>query len=50
MGCNCQGGNKNNAPKWTYTAPSGASSTYNSEVEARAAKIRNGNQGTVTRS
>lgn len=40
MGCNC--GKKNAAFTYTYTAPSGEKKVYKSEVEAQAAKIRNG--------
>lgn len=45
MGCNC-GGAKSGAT-WVYTHPvTGAKTTYTSEVQARAAVIRNGG-GTV---
>jgi hypothetical protein len=44
MGCNC-GGSK--TKQWQYVAPNGAVSTFKTEVEARAAKIRNGNAGEV---
>lgn len=44
MGCNCGG---QAASSWTYVAPDGKSTTYRTEVEARAAKIRNGNTGEV---
>ena len=46
MGCNC--GSKGQ-PKvnYIYTAPGGQQTTYKSEVEARAAQIRNGG-GTYT--
>lgn len=39
MACNCsKGGTKQNV---IYTAPDGKKSTYRTEVEAQAAKIRN---------
>lgn len=41
MGCNCGGGN-GQALVYVYTAPNGAKTTYNSEVQAKAAKIKNG--------
>lgn len=44
MGCNC--GSKTRKYAYVYTAPSGESKTYNTEVEARAAVIRN-NGGTI---
>jgi hypothetical protein len=41
MGCNC--GKKNGQPSaFVYTDPKGVTKTYKSEVEARAAQIRNG--------
>ena len=41
MGCNC-GGAKAAATKFVYTHPvTGAKTTYTSEVQARAAQIRN---------
>jgi hypothetical protein len=46
MGCNC-GGNKNASQKFLYTAPNGTQKVYKTEIEARAAKIRNGG-GTIT--
>ena len=47
MGCNC-GGNKNQAQSWVYTAPSGQQTTYKTQVEANARKIREDHKGTVT--
>lgn len=46
MGCNC-GGAKNSTQQWVYSGPNGTV-VYKTEIEARAAKIRNGNQGTIT--
>lgn len=43
MGCNC-GKNKNSV--WVHTAPTGTRKEYRTEVEARAAQIRQG--GTYT--
>lgn len=40
MACNCRG--KNGAKKFVYTAPNGSQQTFRTEVEARAAQIRNG--------
>lgn len=40
MGCNC--GKKTASQKFIYTAPNGAKTTYKTEIEAKAAKIRNG--------
>ena len=42
MGCGC--GSKNKAPsQFVYTNPmTGKAVTYNSEIEAKAAQIRNG--------
>lgn len=41
MGCGC---NKQSQAlqNYVYTSPSGQSKTYRSEIEARAAQIRNG--------
>lgn len=44
MGCNC--GNRGTTG-WVYTAPDGRQTTYRTEVEALAAKVRAGNTGTV---
>jgi hypothetical protein len=46
MGCNC-GGNKNSKQTFLYTAPNGQRVVYKTEVEAKAAKIRNGG-GSIT--
>lgn len=40
MGCAC--GNKNQTVTYVYTSPSGKAQTFKTEVEAKAAKIRNG--------
>jgi hypothetical protein len=45
MPCNC--GSKSKKYTYVYTAPTGQTKTYNTEVEARAAVIRN-NGGTVS--
>lgn len=39
MGCNCNKGNK--SYKYRYISPTGKVSTYESEVQARAAQIKN---------
>lgn len=43
MACNC-GKNKANQ-KYVYTSPTGQRTTYTSEVQAQAAKIRDKNSG-----
>ena len=45
MGCNCGKGTA--AMEHVYTAPDGKQTVYTSEVQAQAAKIRNGG-GTYT--
>jgi len=41
MGCGC-GGTKTATTRWVYTHPvTGAKTVYTSEVQARAAQIRN---------
>ena len=40
MGCNCNMGAK--ASSYIYRAPDGKTTTYRTEIEAQAAKIRNG--------
>lgn len=40
MGCGC--GGKAGSNVWVYTAPMGGTTTYNTEIEAKAAEIRNG--------
>lgn len=40
MACGCNRGGKNS--KYIYTDPKGASTEYRTEIEAKAAKIRNG--------
>ena len=47
MGCNCGGNKKDSGQVFVYVAPNGSSTTYNSELQARAAQIRNGG-GTYT--
>jgi hypothetical protein len=46
MGCNC-GGNKNAKVRYVYTDPKGRQTSYNSEYEAKAAKIRNAGEGSI---
>lgn len=46
MGCNC--GPKAPAVNYVYRDGSGNSTTYRTEIEARAAQIRNGGVGTIT--
>ena len=49
MGCNC-GGRTTTNKEWVYQPPShgkGVPKVYQTEVEARAAQIRNGG-GTIT--
>lgn len=41
MGCSCGNRGGGPAPSYQYTSPSGAKTTYRTEVEAQAAKIRN---------
>ncbi len=41
MGCNC-GGTKTQTQQFLYTSPQGEHKVYKTEVEARAAQIRNG--------
>lgn len=45
MGCNC--GGKNKTQQFLYISPKGERKVYTSEVQARAAQIRNGG-GTIT--
>jgi len=46
MGCNC---GKNKATQsYLYTSPTGQKTTYTSEVQAQAAKIRDKNAGKGT--
>lgn len=40
MGCNCGGAKQRNV-NYLYTSPTGDRKTYNTQVEARAAQIRN---------
>lgn len=39
MGCNC---GKNGVKSWVHIAPDGKQTTFRTEVEARAAQIRQG--------
>lgn len=45
MGCNC--GNKNSKVEYIYTSSKGVQTTYNTEVEAKAAKIRDAGAGSI---
>lgn len=49
MGCNCS--KTKTAKSYVYTSPKGQKTTYRSEIEAQAAKIRNdgGSYVAVTR-
>lgn len=47
MGCNCSGTAP--AEAYIYTAPDGTVTAYTSEVQAQAAKIRNGGGSYTTR-
>lgn len=48
MPCGCNSNaTSTGGPGWVYVAPSGQTTRYPSEVEAKAAKIRGGNVGTV---
>lgn len=49
MGCNCGKGGK--ASSYVYVDPTGKRTTYRTEIEAQAAKIRNkgGSYTTVTK-
>lgn len=40
MACNC--GKKANGVQYVYTTPAGTQKVYKSEIEAKAAQIRNG--------
>lgn len=42
MGCNCGGQKTQPNVNYVYVSPQGERKTYRSEVEARAAQIRNG--------
>ena len=46
MGCNCSK-QKNVNTRWVYSF-NGQSRTYRSEIEAKAAKVRNKGQGNIT--
>lgn len=48
MGCNCGGQKSGQATEYRYTSPGGQVTTYRTEVEAMAARVRNSGQGTVT--
>lgn len=45
MACNCAGNKV--ALKYIYTGPDGRQSTYNTEIEARAAQVRAGGAGSI---
>lgn len=45
MPCNC--GQKRGAATYVYVSATGQQTTYNTEVEAKAAKIRAGGSGEV---
>lgn len=49
MACGCRGGS-NGTKSFVYTAPDGTTTTYRTEVEARAAQIRNGGGSYVAQS
>lgn len=46
MPCNC-GGKKSGKAGYTYTAPSGQVTRFATEIEAKAAQVRNGGAGAV---
>jgi hypothetical protein len=45
MACGCNNGNNG----WNYVAPNGVATTYKTEVEALAAKVRANGAGTVVK-
>jgi hypothetical protein len=45
MPCNC--GKKRGSVTYEYVAPDGRTTTYSTEVQAKAAKVRAGNTGEV---
>lgn len=47
MGCNCNG-SKAATQQYVYTSPQGQTTVYTSEVQAKAAQIRNGGGTYVT--
>ena len=47
MACNCGSKKAGTSTKWTHTSPSGKSTSYSSEMDARMAASREG--GTVKR-
>lgn len=46
MGCNSCG-SKNAKFNYVYTSSKGVQTTYNTEIEAKAAKIRDSNAGSI---
>lgn len=42
MGCGCGANQNGQTYTYVYTSPTGSTTTYRSEIEARAAIIRNG--------
>lgn len=42
MGCNCNGRNNGKTSSYVYKSPDGKTTTYRTEIEAQAARIRNG--------
>jgi hypothetical protein len=47
MGCNCAGQQRAAAVKHIYTNPQGRQTSYNTEIEARAAQVRAGGGGSI---
>lgn len=47
MPCNCGGGTQSAPKKYVYTNGNGVQSSYNTEIEAKAAQIRAGGGGNI---
>ena len=47
MGCSC-GSSTKYIRTYIYTSPNGEQKSYNTEVEAKAAWLRNGKEGAIT--
>lgn len=47
MGCNCGGASSTASKVYIYTDGNGVQTSYNTEIEAMAAKIRAGGGGSI---
>ena len=47
MACGCQGASKDSPKSWVFTNSRGEQKTFRTEIEARAAQVRDQGRGSI---